>query len=91
MCIFCHENCEFDSNIEFHGCIFVIETVFKPVVKIFMGVLLAIWNFFFAKYTPNYELPKTHPFIVKNTVTVLLLVVKGNWSRNTFKEKNQNF
>jgi len=47
-----------------------------PVVKIFIGVLLAIWNFFLPNIHQNYELPKTHPFIAKNTVTVLLLVVK---------------
>ncbi len=33
---FYHENCEFDSNIEFHVCIFVIETVLMPIVKILL-------------------------------------------------------
>ena len=63
----CHENCEFDSNIEFHGCIFVIETVFMPVVKIFIGVLLAIWKKILPNIHLKYELTKTHPFITKNT------------------------
>ena len=58
-CVF--GNLIFDSNIEFHGCIFVIETVFMPVVKIFIGVLLAIWNFFFAKYTPKLRIAKNTP------------------------------
>ena len=70
----CHKLGVFDSNIEFHGCIFVIETV--PVVKIFIGELLAIWNFFLPNIHLKYELTKTHPFIAKNTVAVLLLVVK---------------
>ena len=43
--------------------------VFMPVVKIFIGVVLAIWKKEIAKYTPKIR-------IDKNTVTVLLLVVK---------------
>ena len=58
---FCHENCEFDSNIEFHGCIFVLVTVFMPVVKIFIDVPLSIWKFFFAKFTPKMRIDKNTP------------------------------